>query len=323
MLRGGWGITYAQTGNGQSDGGSTLGAGGWNTINFQSPAFGEPGALAAHRSCVQPRRAVQGGEQRRHPSIAGAGRFAAAMDSSRLRQDAEAQSVERLDSARNHARSRRRRRVCRQSGRRVHGEQSDQPQRDQRSIGCDRSVWTSTTPTIRHCCTSRLDSPLAASRGFNKLPYAGYSGANTVAQSLRPFPQFGTISALGVPLGESKYDSLQVKAEQAVLAGLEPDGDLHVAERADEHRDRHGHDRQQRLRSSRRRVLRAGTVGAADHACGVQLRSAGVHAESIRARRASADGRSAAWCVTRAALPIPVPASQNQLECAGLPDHHG
>ena len=30
---------------GQADGGSTLGAGGWNTFNFQSPAFGEPGAL--------------------------------------------------------------------------------------------------------------------------------------------------------------------------------------------------------------------------------------------------------------------------------------
>ena len=45
VLRGGWGITYAQTGNGEAVGGSTLGAGGWNTFNFQSPAFGEPGAL--------------------------------------------------------------------------------------------------------------------------------------------------------------------------------------------------------------------------------------------------------------------------------------
>ena len=30
-------LTYAQTGIGQADGGSTLGAGGWNTFNFQSP----------------------------------------------------------------------------------------------------------------------------------------------------------------------------------------------------------------------------------------------------------------------------------------------
>jgi hypothetical protein len=41
-----------------------------------------------------------------------------------------------------------------------------------------------------------------------------------VAQSLRPFPQFGTISALGVPLGESKYDSLQVKANKRYSHGL-------------------------------------------------------------------------------------------------------
>ena len=72
----------------------------------------------------------------------------------------------------------------------------------------------------RTLLTSRLDSPLAAPRGFNKLPYAGYSGANTVAQSLRPFPQFGNIASLGVPLGESKYDSLQVKANKRYSHGL-------------------------------------------------------------------------------------------------------
>ena len=56
--------------------------------------------------------------------------------------------------------------------------------------------------------------------GFNKLPYAGYSAANTVAQSLRPFPQFGNINSLGVPLGESRYDSLQVKATKRYSHGL-------------------------------------------------------------------------------------------------------
>ena len=65
-----------------------------------------------------------------------------------------------------------------------------------------------------------MDSALAASRGFNTLPYASFSGANTVAQSLRPFPQFGTIQSLGVPLGESKYDSLQVKANKRYSHGL-------------------------------------------------------------------------------------------------------
>ena len=77
--------------------------------------------------------------------------------------------------------------------------------------------------------------PLAASRGFNKLPYAGYSGANTVAQSLRPFPQFGNISALGVPLGREQVRLAAGEGEQAVLARPESHGDLHLAERADQH----------------------------------------------------------------------------------------
>ena len=34
---------------------------------------------------------------------------------------------------------------------------------------------------------ARLDSAAALARGFSKLPYASYSPANTVAQSLRPF----------------------------------------------------------------------------------------------------------------------------------------
>jgi Carboxypeptidase regulatory-like domain/TonB dependent receptor len=45
VLRGGWGITYGATTGSQSTPGTTLGAGGWNTINFSTPAFGEPAAV--------------------------------------------------------------------------------------------------------------------------------------------------------------------------------------------------------------------------------------------------------------------------------------
>ena len=41
-----------------------------------------------------------------------------------------------------------------------------------------------------------------------------------MAQSLRPFPQFGNIASIGVPLGVSKYDSLQVKANKRYSHGL-------------------------------------------------------------------------------------------------------
>ena len=132
VLRGGWGITYAQTGIGQADGGSTLGAGGWNTFNFQSPAFGEPGALL-RTGLVYDRDALFRGQQRcGHPAVAWPGRLAAAVDSSRRRQDAQAQSVEHLAAARDYPRPRRRRRVRRQSGQRVHRQQPDQPECDQR-----------------------------------------------------------------------------------------------------------------------------------------------------------------------------------------------
>jgi hypothetical protein len=72
----------------------------------------------------------------------------------------------------------------------------------------------------RTLLTSRIDSPLAASRGFNR-PYPGYPGSATVAQTLRPFPQFN--DRLGVrwaPLGNSWYDSLQVTVNKRYSHGL-------------------------------------------------------------------------------------------------------
>jgi hypothetical protein len=73
---------------------------------------------------------------------------------------------------------------------------------------------------------ARMDSALAASRGFNRLPYASFSPANTVAQSLRPYPQFGNLGIIGVPLGETRYDSLQIKATKRYSYGLNFTGTL-------------------------------------------------------------------------------------------------
>ncbi len=68
--------------------------------------------------------------------------------------------------------------------------------------------------------TSPLSSAAVQARGF-KVPYAGFNPAtNTLAQALRPFPQFGTINAIGSPLGKTWYDSLQVKATQRTSHGL-------------------------------------------------------------------------------------------------------
>ena len=72
----------------------------------------------------------------------------------------------------------------------------------------------------RTLLTSQLSSSTAVARGFNKPPYAGYPLGSTVAQSLRPYPQFGTITYWWSPLGKSWYDSLQVKATKRFSSGL-------------------------------------------------------------------------------------------------------
>jgi hypothetical protein len=68
--------------------------------------------------------------------------------------------------------------------------------------------------------TSQLSSATAVARGFNAPPYPGFPGTQTVAQSLRPFPQFGTILSYWSPLGDTWYNGLQVKATKRLSHGL-------------------------------------------------------------------------------------------------------
>jgi hypothetical protein len=66
-----------------------------------------------------------------------------------------------------------------------------------------------------------LSSP-AAGRFQNKLPYSGFPVTSTVAQSLRPFPQFNSgLTGLASPLGNSWYDSLQLKVTKRYSHGLD------------------------------------------------------------------------------------------------------
>src|SRR5205085_11679811 len=50
---------------------------------------------------------------------------------------------------------------------------------------------------------------------------AGFPLGQTVAQSLRPYPQFGNLGARWAPLGNNWYDSLQVKATKRQSYGLD------------------------------------------------------------------------------------------------------
>ncbi len=71
----------------------------------------------------------------------------------------------------------------------------------------------------RNVLNARLNSQLAIDRGI-RAPYAGYPLTSTVAQALRPYPQFTTVGSLWAPLGNSWYDSLQIKATQRPVRGL-------------------------------------------------------------------------------------------------------
>jgi hypothetical protein len=68
--------------------------------------------------------------------------------------------------------------------------------------------------------TSFLSSTTAATRGFNRPSYVGFPTGQTVAQSLRPYPQFTTMATYWAPLGKTWYDSLQVKATKRFSRGL-------------------------------------------------------------------------------------------------------
>ncbi len=66
-----------------------------------------------------------------------------------------------------------------------------------------------------------LNSP-AAGRFQNQVPYPGFPVTATVAQSLRPFPQFASgLQPLWAPVGNSWYDSLQAKVTKRFSRGLD------------------------------------------------------------------------------------------------------
>ncbi len=67
-----------------------------------------------------------------------------------------------------------------------------------------------------------INSAIAAARGFSTPPYSGFPLTATVAQSLRPFPQFGGLTNFHyAPDGDTWYNSLQAKATKRVSHGLD------------------------------------------------------------------------------------------------------
>jgi hypothetical protein len=219
VLRAGWGISYSQTNGGQSNGGGTLGAGGWKTVNFDSPAFGEAANLL--RNGLQYNRdalftVVNDAGIRPSPGLIDLPSAWIGPDAGKMPKMTQwSISLQRevtkdlmVEAA--------------YVGNRGSGFDANNlvnlnaiSEDRLRSFGLDLHN-TNDQALLR----ARMDSALAISRGFNKAPYVGYSLANTVAQSLRPYPQFGNLTATGIMLGQSWYDSLQVKAVKRYGYGL-------------------------------------------------------------------------------------------------------
>jgi hypothetical protein len=81
-----------------------------------------------------------------------------------------------------------------------------------------------TNANDRALLTSPITSAAAVARGFTK-PYPSFPNNGTVAQALRPFPEFNDgLAERWAPLGNSWYDSLQVKINKRTSHGLELTG---------------------------------------------------------------------------------------------------
>jgi hypothetical protein len=78
-----------------------------------------------------------------------------------------------------------------------------------------------TNPATRTLLTSQICSTAAVNAGF-KLPYASFPCTASVAQSLRPFPEYNdALTWWFAPTGDSWYDSLQVKFTRRFSRGLD------------------------------------------------------------------------------------------------------
>jgi hypothetical protein len=68
--------------------------------------------------------------------------------------------------------------------------------------------------------TQSITSPGAIAAGISS-PYPGFSG--TVAQALRPYPQYRTLTSIGAKEGASRYNALQVVLKKRLSFGLTVD----------------------------------------------------------------------------------------------------
>src|SRR5262249_41919212 len=79
-------------------------------------------------------------------------------------------------------------------------------------------------PSLGATLNALITSPQAQAAGFT-APFPGFvdlwGRRATVAQALRPFPQYGSIGQVAVTYGNSNYNSLQVNAQKRMSRGFD------------------------------------------------------------------------------------------------------
>lgn len=85
-----------------------------------------------------------------------------------------------------------------------------------RGHGLNSTVWMNQLPTSYLSLGSTLTTKLASTTYAEPFPtfISGWKNSATVAQSLRPFPQYGNVYSVNAGVGQTWYDSLQNKIER-------------------------------------------------------------------------------------------------------------
>jgi hypothetical protein len=76
-----------------------------------------------------------------------------------------------------------------------------------------------TTTAAQNLLRSTMASSAVAAAGFT-VPYAGFPTGQTLAQALKPYPQFSSVGIARAMVGNYWYDSLQVKLQRRMSKGL-------------------------------------------------------------------------------------------------------
>jgi hypothetical protein len=213
VFRAGWGLTYGSTSDGNYISNTSIiggGSMGYNAISFVAPGFGQPAATFA--------QGLPYTQAQMYPATLSAGivPFAGQLNSPPYWIDPNGGRPPRID----------------QWNIGLQRQLTQDLMLEAAFVG-NRGVWlqannlndlNALTPQVlaahglslsSSANLSLLSSTFASGKpqaaGFS-VPYAGFPTASSLAQSLRPFPQFTNIPAWFSPRGNSWYDALQVKA---------------------------------------------------------------------------------------------------------------